>query len=110
MPSGKRLVTMTKNSSAVATLLRVLSASSRSRYTMQRIAASMSAELDHARRGDSRVLVRGEDQRSAARQLLDAERLHELDALRVERRKRLVEQPQRPGRAQREACERRAAP
>src|SRR5262245_7610191 len=110
MPSGKGLVTMTKNKSAVATSLRCRSASSRSRYTMQRIAASMSAELDHARGADSRILMGREDDRPTSGQMRATEVLYQFDAARVERREGLVEQPERPRRAEREARERRAAP
>src|SRR5512134_312923 len=114
MPSGKRLATMTKKSSAVATSPGRRTASSRSRTTTQRAAERRtpptSAEVHHVARGDAGILVRGEDDRSSPLELLQHERPQELDAVRVERRERLVEQPKRHARRHAQPRERRPAP
>src|SRR5688572_22491231 len=105
MPSGKRLATITKKRSAVARSLRRRQASSTSRTTTQRTTASMSAELDDARCGDARILMRRKGRCATAGEVSLQQHVQELDATRVEGGERLVEQPQRRGLAQRKARE-----
>src|SRR2546428_4218045 len=105
-PSGNRLATITKKSSAVATSLRRRSARSRSRYTMQRAAASMSVEVDHLRGCDPRVLMRGENESAASRRMILDESHENRNAFGIQRRERLVEQPQRPRFAERQPRQR----
>src|SRR3954468_21328302 len=98
MPSGKRLATMTKKSSAVATSLRRRSASSRSRWTSVRATASISgagAQVEHPRVVNTRVLVRRIDDGAAALHLFSHEAIENRDAFGVEGGKRLVQEPQR---------------
>src|SRR4051812_22412420 len=98
MPSGKRLATMTKKSSAVPTSLRRRSASSRSRSTTERTTASISgagAQVDHPCAADADFLVRGVDHRAATLHLFFQNTIEIRDALGIERGKRLVEEPQR---------------
>src|SRR5258706_10110799 len=108
MPSGKRLVTMTKNSSAVATSPRRRQASSRSRRTTQSAASSM--QLDHPRRRGSGLLVRCEDHRAAACGMLRDQRIDSRARLPIERGVGLVEQPERHLLAHDEARQRGPAP
>src|SRR5262245_28860913 len=110
MPSGNRLVTIRKKTSAVATSPRRRHASSRSRYTTQRATASMSAELHDTRGGDSGVLMRSERDHPPLGNALREKLVHKLDASGVERGERFVEQPERHVLAQHEACERCAPP
>src|SRR3954466_1388243 len=98
MPSGKRLATMTKNRSAVATSLRRRSASSRSRWTSVRATASISgagAQVEHTRVANTRVLMRRVDHGAAAVHLFSHEAIENRDAFGVEGGKRLVQEPQR---------------
>src|SRR2546430_15443484 len=66
MPSGNRLVTITKNSSAEATSLRRRHATRRSRTTMQSAASSI--QVEDLRGGDAGVLMSREDYPPAAGQ------------------------------------------
>src|SRR5262245_31849741 len=95
-PSGNRLATMTKNSSATATSLFCRSASSRSRYSTPRTASSIESDLPAAH---ARLLVGRIDGHAAACDVLADQRFHDTRRVRVERGERLVEQPQRPGTA-----------
>src|SRR5712691_9749207 len=102
-PSGNRLTTITKNSSTVSTSELRRTASSRSRWTTQRSAAIMSVrlEIDAQRRGGrySRLEMRREDRRSAPRKVLRDQILHVLHGRGIERRERLIQDPQRHGAA-----------
>src|SRR5438105_4934214 len=93
-PSGNRLVTITKNSSAVATSLRRRSASSRSRWTMQRAAPSTSgrcaAEVDDLRGAPLGFLMRSKHDAAAARHISINQRLDQPDRRGIESRERLV--------------------
>src|SRR5688572_28858480 len=107
MPSGNRLVTTTKNSSAVARSLRRRIATSRSRHTTMRAAASK-LELDHAAVAQAGVLVRAVHHAAAALRVLAEQRARELRRRGVERGEWLVEQPDRRLPADAQARERRA--
>src|SRR5688572_21395666 len=103
MPRGKSVVTMTKKSSAVPTSLRLRSASSRSRSTMQRSASAIEAE--HPAR-QARFLVSRIYDDAAGADVLADQPLDQLRGLRVERGKRLIEQPDGNGLAQDQPGER----
>src|SRR5688572_7608911 len=94
MPSGKRLTTMTKKSSTVPMSLRRRIATSSSRQTTTRMAAS-TLELDHAAVAQVHALVGGVDHAAAALRMLAEQRARQLGRAGVERRERLIEQPDR---------------
>src|SRR2546426_854565 len=91
MPSGNRLVTITKNSSAVATSLRRRHATRRSRTTMQRAASSI--QVDNLRGAHAGVLMRREHHGPAACHVAVDQLLDQATRRCVERGIRLVEQP-----------------
>src|SRR4051812_8440690 len=97
MPSGKRLATMTKKRSAVATSLLRRIARSRSRATSVRAMASMLvAEFDDARPRVERARLVRRIYDCAARAEVAADQLFGVrHRSRIERRERLVEQPER---------------
>src|SRR2546423_11770684 len=98
MPKGKRLATITKKSSAVATSLRRRSASRRSRQMSVRAMASTLArrQIQHARpRIDAGGLMRRVDEAAASAKMTVDQFLGVARRCGVERGEGLVEQPQR---------------
>src|SRR2546430_2493025 len=98
MPSGKRLATITKKSSAVATSLRRRKASKRSRQMSVRAMASTLArrEIQHARpRVDAGGLVRRVDDAAAGAKMAGDQFLGVAPPGYVPCREGLIQQPQR---------------
>src|SRR5258708_32042164 len=97
MPRGKRLATITKNSRAVATSLRLRAASSRSRPTSVRAMASMSVlQIDQMRRRVERArLMRAVNQAAARFHIAREQLLYIARSRRVERGARLIQEPER---------------
>src|SRR3954468_20071609 len=102
-PSGNRLATMTKNSSATATSLFCRTASSRFlRITVTR-PSPIKADLAALQ---ARFLVRRKHRGASTRDVLGDEVLDRARRVRIQRRERLIEQPERRRRAQHQSRER----
>src|SRR5258708_6757240 len=112
IPRGKRLTTITKKRSTVMTSELRRAASRRSRWITHRSAASMSAppEIDTQCCGDPGLEMRRENHCCAPGEVLRDQILHVLHSGGVERRKRLIQDPQRHRFAQGQARERDAPP